>query len=94
MRYHLEVRRYSKEWHLKHEVGKMDIVYGKYSDDKKELENIIEKYKRKNGREYCVEISDIEFPGEGMYVTDNTVYSIDNAYLPVVKLDKSIEKLD
>ncbi|MBU6132133.1 hypothetical protein [Staphylococcus xylosus] len=94
MRYHLEVRRYSEEWHLNHKVNEMDVVYGKYSDDKQELEDIIEKYKREDGQKYCVEISDTEYSGEGIHVTDNKVYNKSNIHLPVIKLDRSIEKLD
>lgn len=94
MRYHLEVRQYDEKARLNHEVGKMKVVYGKYSDDKQELEDIIEKYKREDGKRYCVEISDTEYSGDGLHVTDNKVYNKSNIHLPVIKLDRSIEKLD
>ncbi|ANQ65717.1 hypothetical protein QI334_13235 [Staphylococcus saprophyticus] len=91
MRYHLEVRRYSKKWAENFEWEKMDVVYGKISDNKQELEDIIEKYKDENGKEYCVEISDTT-QGEGMFVIDNKVISHDNVNIPVIKLNSDIEK--
>lgn len=85
MKYYLEVREV--------EVEKVNADYGKYSNDKQELLDIIEQYKDENGKEYYVEISDTTSNGE-MHVTDNKIYSHSNKDTPIIKLNESIEKSD
>ncbi|MEJ7517840.1 hypothetical protein WL507_00665 [Staphylococcus saprophyticus] len=85
MRYYLEVREVDEE--------KVNADYGKHSDDKQELLDIIEQYKDENGKQYYVEISDTTSNGE-LHVTDNKIYKHSNKNTPIINLNESIEKLD
>ncbi|XVL44147.1 hypothetical protein ABLW00_02375 [Staphylococcus equorum] len=84
MRYFLEIR----------EVGveKVNADYGKHSDNKQELLDIVEQYKDDNGKPYYVEISDTT-PNEEVHVIVNEISNHSNKDIPIINLNESIETL-